>query len=79
MSEGISGDDLSLQDLDRELAHLHVKRHEIFVEGTAHQWRNHLHRTDELESAYLRRFADRVAESAAKQLGQPKVRPSRPT
>jgi|tagenome__1003787_1003787.scaffolds.fasta_scaffold19089933_2 hypothetical protein len=66
MSEGIPGAELSDEDLERELRHVHEKRHDILVEGTADQWRNHERRTAELERAYLERFADRVKDAAEK-------------
>jgi hypothetical protein len=66
MTEGIPASDLTDDDLDRELRHLHEKRQDIFVDGTVDQWRNHVLRTDELERAYLDRFADRVKDAAEK-------------
>ena len=66
MSEGIPGSDLSDDDLERELRHVHEKRHDIFVDGTAEQLRNHSVRAQELEQAYLERFADRVKDAAGK-------------
>lgn len=64
--DGIPGADLSDDDLDRELRHVHEKRHDIFVDGTAEQLRNLTRRTGELEDEYLRRFPDRVTEAAEK-------------
>jgi hypothetical protein len=66
MSEGIPGSELSDDDLEREMRHAHEKRHDIFVDGTADQLRNHSLRTHELERAYLERFADRVKDAAEK-------------
>lgn len=66
MSEGIPGAELSDEDLERELRHAHDKRHDIFLEGTVDQLRNHSVRTAELERAYLDRFADRVKDAAEK-------------
>jgi hypothetical protein len=63
---GISAGELSDEDLERELAHAHEKRHDIFIEGTVDQLRNHSSRTAELEQAYLERFADRVKDADAK-------------
>ena len=48
---GIVASDLSDEDLERELAHAHEKRHDIFVNGTADQLIN---RTHELACEYLR-------------------------
>jgi hypothetical protein len=58
--------ELSDEDLERELAHAHDKRHDIFLTGTADQLRNHSIRTHELEQAYLQRFADRVTAADEK-------------
>jgi uncharacterized protein DUF6158 len=66
MSEGIPAEQLSDEDLERELAHVHEKRHDIFVDGTADQLRNHSARTRQLEQAYLNRFSDRVKDAAQK-------------
>jgi hypothetical protein len=66
MREGIPGAELSDEDLERELRHAHDKRHDIFLEGTVDQLRNHSVRTAELERAYLDRFADRVKDAAEK-------------
>ena len=56
MSEGIPAADLGDDDLERELRHLHEKRHDILVDGTADQLRNHSARARELERAYLQRL-----------------------
>jgi len=66
MSEGIPGTELSDADLERELRHVHEKRHDILVDGTVEQLRNHGLRTAELERAYLERFPDRVKDAAEK-------------
>jgi hypothetical protein len=66
MTEGVPADELSDEDLERELTHIHEKRHDIFVSGTADQWRNNVLRTQQLERAYLQRFADRVPEASDK-------------
>lgn len=66
MTQGIPATDLSDEDLERELAHAHEKRHDIFVDGTLDQLRNHSARTNELERAYLQRFADRVKDAQEK-------------
>jgi hypothetical protein len=63
MSEGIPGAELSDDDLERELRHAHEKRHDILLDGTVDQLRNHGLRTAELERAYLERFADRVKDA----------------
>jgi hypothetical protein len=66
MTQGIPASELSDGDLDRELSHAHEKRHDIFVDGTVDQLRNHSARTSELEEAYLRRFAGRVKDADQK-------------
>lgn len=63
---GIAPSDLSDEDLERELTHVHEKRHDIFLSGTADQLINLTSRARELECEYLRRFGDRVVEAAAK-------------
>jgi hypothetical protein len=66
MSEGIPGRELTDEDLERELRHAHEKRHDILVDGTVDQLRNHSLRTAELERAYLERFGNRVKDAADK-------------
>jgi hypothetical protein len=66
MTHGIPASQLSDEDLERELTHAHEKRHDIFLDGTADQLRNHSDRTSELERAYLERFRDRVKDAAGK-------------
>lgn len=63
---GIPATELSDEDLDRELAHALEKRHDIFIDGTAEQLRNHSARTHELERAYLARFTERVNDGREK-------------
>jgi hypothetical protein len=63
---GIPASELADEDLERELAHSHEKRHDIFVGGTADQLANHSTRTRDLEAEYLRRFSDRVKDADAK-------------
>ena len=66
MSAGIDATELSDEHLERELTHVHEKRHDIFLTGTADAFANNISRTLELESAYLQRFGDRVSEAEAK-------------
>jgi Family of unknown function (DUF6158) len=66
MTHGIPASQLTDDDLERELTHAHEKRHDIFVDGTVDQLRNHSARTAELERAYLDRFADRVKDADEK-------------
>jgi hypothetical protein len=58
---GIPGTELSDEDLDRELAHLHETRHETFLNGTEAALETHTTRMLELEQEFLRRFPDRAA------------------
>lgn len=63
---GIAPSQLSDEDVERELAHAHEKRHDIFLTGTADQLMNLTTRTRELECEFLRRFPERVHEATAK-------------
>jgi hypothetical protein len=56
MSDGISANTLSDDDLRRELTQLKVKQDDIQRDGTAGQKANHVRRTDQLESEFLQRF-----------------------
>jgi hypothetical protein len=66
MTHGIPATELSDEDLERELRHAHEKRHDIFIDGTVDQLRNHTARTAELERGYLQRFPVRVKDAEAK-------------
>ena len=66
MSQGVPAAELTDEDLERELAHAHEKRHDIFVGGTVDQLHNHSVRTRELEQAYLQRFPDKVTDAKRK-------------
>jgi hypothetical protein len=57
---GVDAAQLSDEDLDRELAHLHETRHETFLHGTGDALDNHTQRMFALEEEFLRRFPDRV-------------------
>jgi hypothetical protein len=63
---GIPAADLSDDDLDREVAHLHETRHETFLNGTEDALETHTRRMLELEAEYLRRFPDRAAPDPAR-------------
>ena len=63
MSQGIAPGQLSDEDLDRELAHLHETRRETFFEGTQDALRNHTVRMLELEDEFRRRFPERTTAS----------------
>ncbi|MDQ1702257.1 MAG: hypothetical protein QOF57_1509 [Frankiaceae bacterium] len=56
---GIRATELSDEDLDRELAHLHETRHDTFMTGTPAALQNHTDRMLELEAEYTRRVAGR--------------------
>lgn len=66
MSLGVPADELSDDDLERELAHAHAMRHETFLYGTQHALATHTRRTFELELEYLRRFPERVVQDVEK-------------
>ncbi|MFL6138613.1 MAG: DUF6158 family protein [Frankiaceae bacterium] len=58
---GIPASELSDEDLDRELTHLHETRHETFLSGSTEALKHHTDRMLELEAAYAERFPERVA------------------
>ena len=70
-TEGIPAEELTDEDLERELAHTHEMRHDTFLDGTGHALGTHTRRMFELEREYLRRFPDRVTESAEKLAVEP--------
>jgi hypothetical protein len=53
---GVPGEQLSDDDLRRELAHLHETRHDTFLNGSADALENHTRRMFELEATYRSRF-----------------------
>lgn len=57
---GIPVGELSDEQLERDLAHLHETRHETFLNGTEDALEAHTRRMTEVEAEYLRRFPDRV-------------------
>jgi hypothetical protein len=57
--EGVPADELTDDDLDRELTTLHRTRDETFRRGSEQALERHSSRTEELEREYLRRFPDR--------------------
>jgi len=59
--QGLPAADLSDDDLEREVAHLHETRHETFLHGSEDALENHTERMLTLEAEYLRRFPDRAA------------------
>lgn len=58
---GIDPSELSDDDLDREVAHLHETRHETFLNGSQDALETHTSRMLGLEQEFLRRFPDRSA------------------
>jgi hypothetical protein len=63
---GIPASQLSDDDLERELAHLHETRHETFLHGSEDALEAHTKRMFEMEQEYLRRFPDRVVPDPAR-------------
>ena len=60
---GVAPEQLSDEDLERELAHLHETRHDTFLHGSEDALQAHTTRTGELEGEYLRRNPDRVVDA----------------
>lgn len=60
-SNGVPPTDLSDEDLERELSHLHETRHETFLNGSEDALEHHTERMFALEQEYLRRFPERAA------------------
>ncbi|MBV9098469.1 MAG: hypothetical protein JO079_10470 [Frankiaceae bacterium] len=63
---GIPAAQLSDDELERDLEHLHETRHETFLHGTEDALDAHTRRTAEIEAEYLRRFPDRVTPDPAR-------------
>ncbi len=61
MAHGVPAAELSDDDLEREVIHLHETRHETFLHGSEDALENHTERMLALEEEYLRRFPDRTA------------------
>ncbi len=60
---GVPARQLSDEDLDRELRHLHETRNDTFLHGSEDALAFHTARTSELEDEYLRRNPDRVPDA----------------
>ncbi len=58
---GIPPTELSDDDLQREVTHLHETRHATFLNGSEDALEAHTERMLALEGEYLRRFPDRAA------------------
>ena len=63
---GIPASQVSDDDLERELAHLHETRHETFLHGSEDALEAHTKRMFAMEQEYLRRFPDRVTPDPAR-------------
>ncbi|WP_020522507.1 DUF6158 family protein [Catelliglobosispora koreensis] len=64
MEEGIRADQLSDDDLLRELYQVQRTRHETMRHGSDNALDTHTERMAELEAEYLRRFPDREIEQS---------------
>jgi hypothetical protein len=60
--DGIPGGQLTDEDLDRELAHLHETRHDVFLHSSQPALAHHTERTEELEREYLHRHPERSVD-----------------
>jgi uncharacterized protein DUF6158 len=56
---GVPANELSEEDLLRELAHIHQTRQDTFLHGSADALVTHTRRTTQLEDEYLRRHPER--------------------
>lgn len=63
---GVAPEDLSDDELDRDVGHLHETRHATFLNGTADALTAHTERMLALEAEFLRRFPDRTAPDPAR-------------
>jgi hypothetical protein len=61
---GIPAEELSEEDLRRELAQLHATRHETFLHAPTPALEHHSERTKELELEYLRRHPEREIDQS---------------
>jgi len=59
----VPAEQLSDEDLERELRHLHETRHDTFLHGSDDALHFHTRRTQQLEQDYLRRNPDRVPDA----------------
>ena len=60
---GVPPEQLSDEDLERELGHLPETRNDTFLHGSEDALHFHTVRTSELEAEYLRRNPDRVIDA----------------
>jgi Family of unknown function (DUF6158) len=57
--DGVPATELENDDLERELAHIHETRHDVFLHGSAQALDHHTERMTDLEGEYLRRHPHR--------------------
>jgi hypothetical protein len=60
-AHGVSPDQLTDDDLRRELTHLHETRHDTVLGGSESALHTHTRRMLELEQEFIRRFPDDAA------------------
>jgi hypothetical protein len=63
---GIPPDELSDEELERDVAHLHETRHDTFLNGTDDALQAHTERMLALESEFARRFPERSKPDPAR-------------
>lgn len=68
---GVAPEDLSDDDLERDVAHLHETRHETFLNGTEHALAAHTDRMLALEAEFTRRFPERSRPDPARVRPEP--------
>ena len=72
----VPADELTEEDLLRELEQLHRTRHETFLRGPTQALQHHSERTAELELEYLRRHPERnIDESRLRPEDSRRARP----
>jgi len=57
---GVPAGEISDEDLEREVTHLHETRHQTFLGGSADALKAHTERMLELEAEFLRRMPERA-------------------
>ena len=74
--QGVPADELTEDDLLRELEQLHRTRHETFLHGPTQALQHHSERLAELELEYLRRHPERdIDESRTRPEASRRERP----
>jgi hypothetical protein len=74
-ASGVPADQLSDEDLFRELKSLHRTRNETLRHGSDHALDTHTQRQDELEEEYVRRFPQREIDPERERAGARALRP----